>query len=432
MSEVAAPLKVVTPILCVLLLFSGLIMPLHAQLSPARDLTGTWQSSSTGMYYEMDPSDPTTRMTDLTATFTMDITQQGSQIAITLYFNVISYTTDPAYMQEYGIPAVPPVENSIGLTGTVSSSTFTAGSQSILTQEQLVGSFTTDLITATLTGNVQETNPNGIVVTRTGSPPPPTSTPQNTTTPTPTTTTSPPTSTPTQPTPYDLGSVALVKGPAYMTTPDGQEPINTQTQIGTGTEIQTDSNSVVGVSYPDQGGTVYLGGNTDAGWVALKSQPAPDGTVKFMADPSTPIQFKNWKEGLTDMGISVLLAIAIDVFVFKGALPLAAVHAVVVEGVVFLSQGTTYMKEAYRQGTLRPVEVPQGLVVGDGTEYVVTVSGATTTVQVIDGSVLFIDQFTNNTVTVGANQMLTLPPKDKPDSANNSCSLTYLPLIHLR
>ena len=46
---------------------------------------------------------------------------------------------------------------------------------------------------------------------------------------------------------------------------------------------------------------------------------------------------------------------------------------------------------------------------GDGTEYVVTVSNESTTIQVIDGSVIFIDQYTNSTITVAANQVLTLP-----------------------
>ncbi len=64
-----------------------------------------------------------------------------------------------------------------------------------------------------------------------------------------------------------------------------------------------------------------------------------------------------------------------------------------------------------KQGTcdVRPVQVPQGLVMGDGTDYVVTVSNGSTTIQVIDGSVIFVDQYTNNSITVSANQMLSLP-----------------------
>ena len=116
--------------ICALLLIASLVTPLYAQLTPARDLTGKWQSSATGMYYEMDPSDPTTRMDDVTAKFAMDITQQGSQIRIILYLNPISWTTDSAYWNEYGFGGVPPVGGgAIEFMGTVSSSSFTADEQ---------------------------------------------------------------------------------------------------------------------------------------------------------------------------------------------------------------------------------------------------------------------------------------------------------------
>ena len=46
---------------------------------------------------------------------------------------------------------------------------------------------------------------------------------------------------------------------------------------------------------------------------------------------------------------------------------------------------------------------------GDGADYVVTISNESTTIQVMDGSVIFVDQYTNNTITVQANQMLMLP-----------------------
>ena len=81
-NKAATSFKIITPILLFLLLFSALLPSLHAQLSPARDLTGTWQSSVSGTYYSMDPSDSNTRMNDVTATFRMEITQQGSKIDI--------------------------------------------------------------------------------------------------------------------------------------------------------------------------------------------------------------------------------------------------------------------------------------------------------------------------------------------------------------
>ncbi len=58
---------------------------------------------------------------------------------------------------------------------------------------------------------------------------------------------------------------------------------------------------------------------------------------------------------------------------------------------------------------VRPIQVPQGMVMGSGTDYVVTVTGSSTTIQVIDGSVIFVDKNTNATTTVSANQVLALP-----------------------
>ena len=94
-------------------------------------------------------------------------------------------------------------------------------------------------------------------------------------------------------------------------------------------------------------------------------------------------------------------------------LPIALTGAAVVEGTMLLGTGIAYIHEQLspQEGTLdvRPVQVPQGMVMGSGTDYVVTVSNGSTTIQVMAGSVIFVDQYTNNTITVGANQMLTLP-----------------------
>ncbi len=114
--------KIATLSICALLLFSIEVTPLFAQLTPARDLSGTWSSSVSGTYYDMDPSDSSARMNDVTATFAMDITQQGSQITIILYFNPSKWVTDNTYWQTYGISGVPPAGgDSIEFTGTVSS-----------------------------------------------------------------------------------------------------------------------------------------------------------------------------------------------------------------------------------------------------------------------------------------------------------------------
>ncbi|MGA3061445.1 MAG: hypothetical protein ABSD92_13905 [Candidatus Bathyarchaeia archaeon] len=100
LSKVVTPLKIITPILLFLLLFGALLTPLNAALSPARDLTGTWQSALSEKYYEMDPSDPSTRMNDVTVTYTMIITQSGNSLNIVLNVDESSWVTDSAYWNE--------------------------------------------------------------------------------------------------------------------------------------------------------------------------------------------------------------------------------------------------------------------------------------------------------------------------------------------
>jgi hypothetical protein len=397
MNKAATPFKIIAPLLLVLLLFAAQITPLYAQLSPARDLTGMWQSSASGMYYDMDPSDSSTRMNVITAKFAMDITQKGSQITIILYLNPISWVTDNAYWQEYQMSGVPPVGGgSIEFTGTVISSSFTADEQgSQLTQEHLVGTFTTDIITATLSGTSETTSLNGIVVTRTSSP---TSAPTRSPTSTPSTTTQPTFN-------RYSGNVALNKGSAWFTNTGANMPLSSG-QMGSGTTVLTSNDSIVGFTYPMQDGTVYLSGNTAAGWVALTSKPAPDNQIAYLMYPSNVALPPIWGQDAKDMLISIPLEAAIAVALFGETVPLATAVGIVVEGGVFLIQyGTAYIQE--RNSHL--VQVPQGLLVGENTEYIVDVSNAATTVQVLEGPVVFVDTVTNNTIIVDTNQMLTLP-----------------------
>ena len=231
-------IKVITIVLCAVLLFSIQIVPLSAQLNSARDLTGTWQSSLSGTYYDMDPSDSSTRMNDITATFTMDITQQGSQIDIILSSNIVSYRTDSAYYNEYGFDGVPEAGGmSIEFVGTVSSSSFSADEQgSQLTQEHLSGTFTSDIITATLTGTSETSDTNGIVVTRTSSP---------TSGPTVAPTQAPTSAPSTQPTSRYYGNIGTLKGQSTFTDSNGETSAASAGQIYSGTEISTGDNAIV-------------------------------------------------------------------------------------------------------------------------------------------------------------------------------------------
>ena len=247
------PFKIVTPILLAILMVGIFVTPIYAQLSPTRDLTGTWRSGVSGTYYSMDPSDSTMRMDDITATFKMDINQQGNAISIVFYTYPTSWKTNAAYWDMYGMNGVPPVSGGdILFKGTVSGASFSADEYpaSPSTQEHLSGTFTTDIITATLTGLLDTSDTNGIIVLREGSSAtvPPMATPAPT---------------PALPTSSNLASVTQVQGITWLS--ETALPPNTQSQIGTGTEVQTGNDGVVGFNYPDQGGTLYLGANSDAG-----------------------------------------------------------------------------------------------------------------------------------------------------------------------
>jgi hypothetical protein len=409
------PYRAILPFLLATLLFAATITPLYAQLTPARDLTGTWRSGVSGMYYSMDPSDPTLRMDDITATFQMDITQQGNQIQIVFYTYPSSWKTDQAYYNEWGMNGVPPVSGGdILFKGTVSGASFSADEYpaSSSTREHLSGTFTTDIITATLTGFLDTSDTNGIIVIRSGSSAtvPPMATVAPTATPTPP---------PALPTSTNLARVSQVQGSTWFVATGS--PVTTQTPIGAGAEIQTGDDAIIGFDYPDNGGTVYLGSNSLAGWVYLESQIDPiNGNISYVVVPPPVTGSYSFSEGIEpeefgQAGVPLAAEVAVGLGVmFATGTPITLGGSVVVEGTLLLGTGIVYIHDqtSPQQGTynVRPIQVPQGLVMGRETDYVVMVSNGATTIQVIEGAVLFVDQYTNNTITVAANQMLTLSP----------------------
>ncbi len=263
-----------------------------------------------------------------------------------------------------------------------------------MTQERLVGTFTTDIITATLSGSSETTAQNGIVVTRTSSP---TSAPTQAPTSTPSTTTQPTFS-------RYSGNVAVNKGSAWFTNTGENMPLSSG-QMYSGTTVLTGNDSIVGFTYPMQDGTVYLNENTEAGWVALTSKPAPDSQIAYSVYPSTVVLPPTWGQDAKDMLISISLEATIAVGLFGETVPSGVAVGIVVEGGVFLIHfGVAYVQESRSH----LVQVPQGLFLGENAEYIVEVSDTTTTVQVLDGSVVFVDIVTNNTVNVEKNKMLTL------------------------
>jgi hypothetical protein len=151
--------------------------------------------------------------------------------------------------------------------------------------------------------------------------------------------------------------------------------------------------------------------------VYLEPQTDPiTGNITYIAVPQTTSYsdkaLENEEVGQAGASLSAEVALGLVYMLATGA-PITLTGALVVEGTILLGTGIAYVIEQLspQEGTydVRPVAVPQGLVMGDGTDYVVTVSNESTTIQVMDGSVIFVDQNTNNTITVQANQMLTLP-----------------------
>ena len=204
------------------------------------------------------------------------------------------------------------------------------------------------------------------------------------------------------------GNIASTKGQASISSSSGNTPTSTG-QIASGTEIMTGDNGIVGFEPPNQGGEVYLGADSEAGWVGLTSEPAPDNGIQYIVYPhvSSGLIFPNGDEQLLEMAGTVPLDVAIAVLVFSEPLGQAAAIGLIIEGGAFLiPNGIAYIKETVSHLLV----VPQGAIAGGNTEYTVSVtSDGTTTVQVFDGPVYFMDPVSNNTITVNTNQVLTLP-----------------------
>ena len=148
-------------------------------------------------------------------------------------------------------------------------------------------------------------------------------------------------------------------------------------------DVSTGDNTIVRFTPPNQGDEVYLGSNTDAGWVGLTSQPAPDGTIVYSIYPKEVSDSTNWWPGFRDMVISIGIEVPIAVLFLSHPLGQAIAVAVCVEGGVFMLQdGHAFVQET----TTHLIAIKQGLLAGLGTKYAIDVSSnGTATIQVIDG-----------------------------------------------
>lgn len=127
--------------------------------------------------------------------------------------------------------------------------------------------------------------------------------------------------------------------------------VTTQSPIGTGTEIQTGSDTIVGFNYPDQGGTVYLGANSDAGWVYILPQTDPTtGNITYSVVPSpttgsVPFETGVESDEFGQVAVTLPIEIGVGMLILGETLPLALTGAAVIEGSLLLGTGITYVHE---------------------------------------------------------------------------------------
>jgi hypothetical protein len=106
-------------------------------------------------------------MNDITANIAMDIKQDGNKLSIIMETDPISWKVNSTYAAENPGIDVPPImeSSSSALTGTVSSSRFTAGRQGVLSNTHPDFMFTTDTMVGTISGNSRVSNTN-VTLTR--------------------------------------------------------------------------------------------------------------------------------------------------------------------------------------------------------------------------------------------------------------------------
>ena len=105
----------------------------------------------------------------------------------------------------------------------------------------------------------------------------------------------------------------------------------------------------MGFNYPDQGGTVYLGANSDAGWVYLQPQTDPTtGNITYSVVPSPTTGSVPFETGLESdefgqVAVTLPIEIGVGMLIMGETLPLALTGAAVVEGSLLLGTGIAYV-----------------------------------------------------------------------------------------
>ncbi|MDH7507892.1 MAG: hypothetical protein QHH00_00645 [Methanomassiliicoccales archaeon] len=129
-------------------------------LSPARNLEGTWESTFDCIYYELDPFFENTRQVKVWGQFSMQLHQDGDSVSGIMDITPTSWE----YLTEYHIP---PVNHHFHFTGSVEGGNLTITSDDtapwIIT---IRFAFTSDIMTGTISGNMIDSDQNAIVLTK--------------------------------------------------------------------------------------------------------------------------------------------------------------------------------------------------------------------------------------------------------------------------
>jgi hypothetical protein len=129
-------------------------------LSPARNLEGTWESTFDCIYYELDPFFENTREVKVWGQFSMQLLQDGNSVSGIMDITPTSWE----YLTEYHIPLV---SHHFHFTGTVEGGNLTMTSDDTAPWVITIRfAFTSDIMTGTISGNMIDSDPNTIVLTK--------------------------------------------------------------------------------------------------------------------------------------------------------------------------------------------------------------------------------------------------------------------------
>lgn len=159
-TKIAGGVIVAVCVIALIFIFADIYGINFWNLSPARDLEGTWESTFDCIYYELDPFFEGTREVKVWGEFSMQLHQDGNSVSGMMDIVPASYE----YLTEYHIP---PVNHHFHFTGSVEGGNLTITSDDTAPWAITIRfAFTSDIMTGTISGNMIDSDPNAIVLTK--------------------------------------------------------------------------------------------------------------------------------------------------------------------------------------------------------------------------------------------------------------------------